>query len=135
MEKSAFSPRPSPPLSCPCPCPEALLRSSCGAFGLILYSQVPILLLDTVLNGAVYGTQGSALSSLVALVVFLMEMQSSLPDSFYCCVLYLQWCLACQGLLLASALLCSSAVTVWQLSSQSPKRSHSCVCLGDELRW
>lgn len=34
----------SPPLSCPCPCPcpcpEAWLRSSSGAFGFILYTQV-----------------------------------------------------------------------------------------------
>lgn len=52
MEKSAFSLLPPPP-SCPCPCPEALLRSSCGAFGFIQYTQVPILLLDIVLNGVV----------------------------------------------------------------------------------
>lgn len=90
MEKSAFSP--APPLSCSCPCPEALLRSSCGAFGFILRTQVLILLLDIVLNGVVYGTRGSApRSSLVALVLFLMEIQSFLPDSVYCCMLFLWW--------------------------------------------
>lgn len=137
MEKSAFSP--APPLSCPCPCPEALLRSSCGAFGFILCTQVPILLLDIevpsllldiVLTGVVYGTQGSApRSSLVALVLFLMEIQSFQPDSVYCCMLFLRWgglrpvCVN-SGKYLT---LCFSTPGSLAAAIPSPKLSNGCV--------
>lgn len=86
--------------------------------------------LDIVLHGVVSGTQGSApRSSLVALVVFLMETQSFLPDSFYCCMLVSGTSLGkCLALLLGTRRQsgnCHPRVRIF----------HTIVCLDDEMGW
>lgn len=77
MEKSAFSLLPLP--SSQLPLPRGLAEVILWCFWIHSVHTSTHSLLDIVLNGVVYSTQGSAPQLFCGLVVFLMEIQSFLP--------------------------------------------------------